>query len=1023
MTDPSIEDLEIVNPGRPEVILAAFSRALGREAHVLANSPNLLWQQLFNRLQWEDEPIPEILSPELERRSSPGSGVWLRTRSPFRESSCLVRTLEGGGFLGRMAFAPDGSWLATPSSPGFTVWDTSTGAETARCLGHDSSVNACAVSCDGLNIATAGPEGVILWDARSLAEIGLLDRHAEAKDCSFTPDGSMILSVGTDDTLRISQVAGLRELAVLESGSRFCTVSPDGSVVAFEGPDNAVVLYDLGEGRKLGFLEGHEEKVTDCAFSPDGRTIVSASEDESLKVWDVGTLESKFTLRGHLHTGFYPGRVHGCAVTPDGRWVVSAGQDNTLRLWDVSDGTEAYVLRGHAGSVDRCAVSPTGTLLASSGWDGAVKIWDLGRLSPTADFGDHLDAIRGCAFGGDGSVLASTSVDNTVRIWNGSTGERLAVLEGHTDWGEACAVSPDSTWAVSGSADDTLRIWDVSERKCRRVLKGHVSTGTRPGWVQACAISPDGTYIVSGSDDHTLRIWDSESGEQLKVLLAHPDTVTDCVVSPDNQRIVSASQDGTLKIWRHGDWRNVGKFEGHEAAVRCCTMSPDGSRVISGGDDAVLRLWEPDSGKEVASFRGHKGRISACAMSPDGALVLSVSSDKTARVWNSGTGDCHAVFRPPGSLQGLALHPSKPSMVCGDDGGALYWIDVVGIEYGPLIVPVITREDGSAFRCPACGLVSPVAESSIGRKIECVNGDCRARLKIVQPHPGHRSNPRQGSSAIGVDDAGRPSSTAPRAREEKTTVEKVDDVMPAVRSFVGAQGMDDLRRAVEENRDLLLDETADLALSLWIREIEIRLGPDAKEVEVLKSRRSLLARCRERGIDAAFSTGPEALMWVQRFLGAGSWEECQAMVEVQPDVFLTDTADDALETMIHEAAGNEGLVREFEDHRRLLSRCREVGAERAFAEVEQGGGSIFRSRHVWSAVRTFVNAENWEEGKSIVEQESDLLLSDEAQETIGHLIEVNREDPDNVELLELHAEVLEDCRNLGIGEAFAELLE
>jgi hypothetical protein len=35
-------------------VLAAFRRALAREMHVLRRQPRLLWQQLHNRLQWED---------------------------------------------------------------------------------------------------------------------------------------------------------------------------------------------------------------------------------------------------------------------------------------------------------------------------------------------------------------------------------------------------------------------------------------------------------------------------------------------------------------------------------------------------------------------------------------------------------------------------------------------------------------------------------------------------------------------------------------------------------------------------------------------------------------------------------------------------------------------------------------------------------------------------------------------------------------------------------------------------------
>jgi hypothetical protein len=36
-------------------VLMAYRRALGRESHVIARRPDLTWQQLHNRLQWDTE--------------------------------------------------------------------------------------------------------------------------------------------------------------------------------------------------------------------------------------------------------------------------------------------------------------------------------------------------------------------------------------------------------------------------------------------------------------------------------------------------------------------------------------------------------------------------------------------------------------------------------------------------------------------------------------------------------------------------------------------------------------------------------------------------------------------------------------------------------------------------------------------------------------------------------------------------------------------------------------------------------
>src|SRR5687768_16831835 len=75
--------------------LTDFDRALSREVHVLAGRPDLLWPQLYNRLQWGEEHVRAILAPQLRRRSTVGAASWLRLRAPYRESGALLRTLEG----------------------------------------------------------------------------------------------------------------------------------------------------------------------------------------------------------------------------------------------------------------------------------------------------------------------------------------------------------------------------------------------------------------------------------------------------------------------------------------------------------------------------------------------------------------------------------------------------------------------------------------------------------------------------------------------------------------------------------------------------------------------------------------------------------------------------------------------------------------------------------------------------------------------------------------------------------------
>jgi hypothetical protein len=58
-------------------VLQAFSRALRRESHVLTQHPKLLWQQLYNRLQWQEDVVKQVIEAEKGKRAVIGALPWL----------------------------------------------------------------------------------------------------------------------------------------------------------------------------------------------------------------------------------------------------------------------------------------------------------------------------------------------------------------------------------------------------------------------------------------------------------------------------------------------------------------------------------------------------------------------------------------------------------------------------------------------------------------------------------------------------------------------------------------------------------------------------------------------------------------------------------------------------------------------------------------------------------------------------------------------------------------------------------
>lgn len=138
--------------------------------------------------------------------------------------------------------------------------------------------------------------------------------------------------------------------------------------------------------------------------------------------------------------------------------------------------------------------------------------------------------------------------------------------------------------------------------------------------------------------------------------------------------------------------------------------------------------------RESEAFRlvlaGHTGWVYGCAVSPDGSFIVSASVDNTLKVWDATTGTPLITIPLLGNLPCVALHPSAPFVACGDSGGNVYFLDLVGIEYGPIIVTASDGSDGPSVRCPACLEYLPLEEDWLGQVIDCSRSGCDGHMRV-----------------------------------------------------------------------------------------------------------------------------------------------------------------------------------------------------------------------------------------------------------------------------------------------------
>jgi len=299
----------------------------------------------------------------------------------------------------------------------------------------------------------------------------------------FTRDGKQLISVSSDKTIRIWEVASGTPLSVLRppisttgGGQLFAAaLTPDGRTLAAGGSgwrrgEVPIYLIDLATGRILRVLKGHTLNIMSLAFSPDGARLASGSGDRTSRIWNAASGQCERVLEGHEDV------VIGVAFAPDGRRLATASLDKTGRIWSVADGRCEAVLRGHEKEVKCVAWRPDGRVVATGGRDGSFRQWSSDG-SALRGF-EHLGGgITSLTFSADSQTLLFTRglvPPYTCSLLDLTTGEQRVRFGVHTDTVQHGTLSPDGTLAATTGGDDhDTFIWRLTDAEVIHRLAGH----------------------------------------------------------------------------------------------------------------------------------------------------------------------------------------------------------------------------------------------------------------------------------------------------------------------------------------------------------------------------------------------------------------------------------------------------------------------------------------------------------------------------------------------------------------------
>jgi eukaryotic-like serine/threonine-protein kinase len=477
-----------------------------------------------------------------------------------------LRTMDSPGLAGRVPEADarnsvrfaaadvsrDGRYLAALGyqSPRVRLFEVATGRHVGPVLDHKDTVCGATFSPDGRMLATSSTDNTVrLWAVPSGEQLARpLDLHRPVKLVAFAPHGRS-LATQDGDLVRLWALPGEGVPIVrvpVDGHDSFSALSPDGALAIPTGlsfkPTRALQstqVFRVTTGEPVGPALRPGGRIADAGFSPDGRSVATLAasngpfaEGRAVAVyeWASGRQEWRAAL---------PSQPRSLSYRPDGRRLAVLCGGGELVVFDTDTGREAIHWQAHDAEPahhwinnGEVGYSPDGRSVLTWGMGNDGRVWEADTGRPRYPPLRHRDKCHDLQFSPDGRLMALASYDGTVRVRDFAAGTIVAELPAHPDLVYSVRFSPDGKLLVTACRDHTVRVWDWRAGRLICPPFEHAKDAT------AATFTPDGRWVLSVSVDGTARAWDWLTGKPITPPLRIQGEPLGVAVTPDGKHAV-----------------------------------------------------------------------------------------------------------------------------------------------------------------------------------------------------------------------------------------------------------------------------------------------------------------------------------------------------------------------------------------------------------------------------------------------------------------------------------------------------